>query len=35
MEHMGAAARQRFLRDFTAKTNYDALIAIYGKLLSR
>ncbi len=34
MEHMGAAARERFLRDFTAEKNYEALIAVYGKLLS-
>lgn len=35
MEQMGVAARQRFLRDFTAEKNYDDLIAVYGKLLSR
>ena len=34
MEHMGTAARQRFLRDFTAEKNYEALITIYRKLLS-
>jgi glycosyltransferase involved in cell wall biosynthesis len=33
MERMGAAARQLYLDNFTAEKNYEALIAIYRKLL--
>jgi len=34
MEQMGAAARQLYLQNFTATTNYRTLIGIYSKVLS-
>jgi glycosyltransferase involved in cell wall biosynthesis len=33
MDEMGRAARQFYLRNFTAEKNYEALISIYRKLL--